>query len=55
MKLAQLLQAIERFTRQRVSPGSIPDVDVRSLAYDSRQVEAGAALRRAERVENERM
>jgi UDP-N-acetylmuramoyl-L-alanyl-D-glutamate--2,6-diaminopimelate ligase len=42
MKFAQLLQAIERLTPQRLSPGLIPDADVRSLAYDSRQVEAGA-------------
>ncbi|MSO56628.1 MAG: UDP-N-acetylmuramoyl-L-alanyl-D-glutamate--2,6-diaminopimelate ligase [Acidobacteria bacterium] len=42
MKLAQLLQAIERFMRHPVSPGSIPDAEVRSLAYDSRQVEPGA-------------
>jgi UDP-N-acetylmuramoyl-L-alanyl-D-glutamate--2,6-diaminopimelate ligase len=42
MKLAHLLQAIERFTRQPVPPGSIPDADVGSLAYDSRQVEPGA-------------
>lgn len=42
MRLAQLLQAIERFARHPVSPGSIPDVEVGSLAYDSRQVEPGA-------------
>ncbi len=42
MKLAHLLQAIERFTRYPVPPGSIPDADVAGLAYDSRQVEPGA-------------
>jgi UDP-N-acetylmuramoyl-L-alanyl-D-glutamate--2,6-diaminopimelate ligase len=42
MKLAQLLQAIEPFMRHPASPMSIPDADVGSLAYDSRQVEAGA-------------
>jgi UDP-N-acetylmuramoyl-L-alanyl-D-glutamate--2,6-diaminopimelate ligase len=42
MKLAQLLQAIERFMRRPVSPGSFPAADVGSLAYDSRQVEPGA-------------
>jgi UDP-N-acetylmuramoyl-L-alanyl-D-glutamate--2,6-diaminopimelate ligase len=42
MKLADLLQAIERLTRQRVSAGSIREVDVQSLAYDSRHVDLGA-------------
>jgi UDP-N-acetylmuramoyl-L-alanyl-D-glutamate--2,6-diaminopimelate ligase len=42
VKLARLVLAIERFTRQRYSEGSIPDVDIQGLAYDSRQVEAGA-------------
>jgi UDP-N-acetylmuramoyl-L-alanyl-D-glutamate--2,6-diaminopimelate ligase len=42
MKLVQLVQAIEAFTRRRLSEGLIPDVDVSGIAYDSRQVEAGA-------------
>ena len=42
MRLAQLLQAIERFARHPASSGAIPDVEVGSLAYDSRQVEPGA-------------
>jgi len=42
MKLASLLQAIAGLTRQRVPDGTLPDSDVRSLAYDSRQVEPGA-------------
>jgi UDP-N-acetylmuramoyl-L-alanyl-D-glutamate--2,6-diaminopimelate ligase len=41
MKLAVLLQAIERLARQPLATGSIPDVDVRNLAYDSRQVRQG--------------
>jgi UDP-N-acetylmuramoyl-L-alanyl-D-glutamate--2,6-diaminopimelate ligase len=41
MKFADLLQAIEGLMRQRFPPGSIPDIEVRSLVYDSRQAEAG--------------
>lgn len=41
MRLAQLLQTIERLARQPVSLRSIPDADVRSVAYDSRRVGAG--------------
>ena len=42
MTLAHLLQAIESLMRQRLSQGSIPDSEVRSLAYDSRLAEPGA-------------
>jgi UDP-N-acetylmuramoyl-L-alanyl-D-glutamate--2,6-diaminopimelate ligase len=41
MKLVSLLQAIEGLDRQPHSTPSIPEVDVRSLAYDSRQVQRG--------------
>jgi len=41
MKLAALLGAIERLTRQRSSSSSTPDVEVRSLQYDSRRVGPG--------------
>ena len=43
MKLAQLVQALERgpLLRQPLSRMSIPDVDVRSLTHDSRQVGRG--------------
>jgi UDP-N-acetylmuramoyl-L-alanyl-D-glutamate--2,6-diaminopimelate ligase len=43
MKLAQLVQALERgpLLRQPLSRTSIPDVDVRSLTHDSRQVGRG--------------
>lgn len=42
MKLAQLLRAIAPYARPNLSGAGVPDVDVRSLAYDSRQVEPGA-------------
>jgi UDP-N-acetylmuramoyl-L-alanyl-D-glutamate--2,6-diaminopimelate ligase len=42
MRLPDLLQPLERLTRQRIPASSIPDIDVRSLAYDSRRVEPGA-------------
>src|SRR6187397_1445915 len=43
MKLAQLFEALERgpLLRQPLSRISIPDVDVRSLTHDSRQVGRG--------------
>ncbi|HKY19592.1 MAG TPA: UDP-N-acetylmuramoyl-L-alanyl-D-glutamate--2,6-diaminopimelate ligase [Vicinamibacterales bacterium] len=44
MKLAHLLQAIERFTRHRVSTEALPNVEVDGLDYDSRQVRPGAVF-----------
>ena len=42
MNLDHLLKAIEPLMRQSSSSNAIPDVTVRSLAYDSRQVEPDA-------------
>lgn len=41
MKIARLLKALERHTRQPLPARGILEVDVRGLAYDSRQVERG--------------
>jgi UDP-N-acetylmuramoyl-L-alanyl-D-glutamate--2,6-diaminopimelate ligase len=41
MKLSRLLKALERQTRQPVPASATPDVEVRGLAYDSRQVQTG--------------
>jgi UDP-N-acetylmuramoyl-L-alanyl-D-glutamate--2,6-diaminopimelate ligase len=42
MKLAELLQAIPAYRPPTALDAALPDVDVRSLAYDSRQVQPGA-------------
>src|SRR5687768_10803492 len=42
MRLPDLLQPLERITRESTPAESVPDIDVRSLAYDSRRVEPGA-------------
>src|SRR4051812_29360498 len=41
MTLAQLLHALERGGQQGQSLGSLPNIDVRNVTYDSRQVAAG--------------
>ena len=42
MKLAKLVEAIAAYRPPSALNEALPDVDVRSLAYDSRQVEPGA-------------
>src|SRR5215213_2800317 len=42
MRLAQLLNTIERLAQPPFGVQSAPTAEVRSLAYDSRQVEPGA-------------
>jgi UDP-N-acetylmuramoyl-L-alanyl-D-glutamate--2,6-diaminopimelate ligase len=41
MRLLQLLDAIDQHEQRHHRSGSIPDVEVRGLAYDSRRVESG--------------